>query len=247
MSAGGTPDHNSETLKRCDVEIGTIESRSFSYGEVIQLILRAARSVDEGCQDIFSEDKNGNPIGVSKEALEHTIQCMSKAMKHETKKFHANGRYDYYVCRSCIEDWKKKGVQAFNQPGKCPFCLSFYKEKRENLWCFRKDLSSLSIKLGCSMSFWPKICRKRSFLVFDIGKDLAKDRKDARNTKFETVKARLQREGLQSFRTAYRGLNVLKNKTIERITLSDQQIEGFFKVLNSEGHYAVILYSNNEQ
>jgi len=47
-------------------------------------------------------------------------------------------------------------------------------------------------------------------------------------------------------RTVRRALTAISQKTKESIMHSDQKIEDYFKVLNHNGQYGVILYSNGE-
>ena len=66
--------------------------------------------------------------------------------------------------------------------------------------------------------------------------------------KTSMVKNVLQRRGLegQHDRTIQRALCALRKKSEEKVLESDQRIESYFKDLNANNQYAVLLYSNNE-
>jgi len=143
---------------------------------------------------------------------------------------HLGGRRDDYLCHHC------------------GFCLSFYKRKTDNGWVFRKDRSSLVMRNKCYKVQCPRICFRRSFLVYHTKNDLTAKGIEAKDAKFPTVVPALEKAHLPSscFRTARRALDVLKDKTSQMIQLQDQQVEGFIDCLQLKGHYGVVLYNNNE-
>jgi len=170
---------------------------------------------------------------------------MSMKIQHNTGKRYVSGNSLEFICYLTTEKGKKSLADAGLPVRLCPFFLVF-RRKNDGLWHFDLNDSRNSLARNCLQCKCPHICSGCKFLTFFMQDLVNKGTISAIGPKKADAKNMLATltHVVRGKRAVATAVNRVLYLNPEGMLEMDQKVEGYVRHLNSNGQYAVLLYSD---